>query len=179
MKQLASLGIALIVCACSSGGAGGGGGGAPTSLADGGVASGSSGSSAGKPVGATAVQCSAPSDCGNWVCECSAGAPVNASNCTNGYCLDAERSCPKACAGFDETWTGRASGGPSSKTTSTASSPSCTSHAECSPVTCDCTDGFRTMPLSVSPKCKEGACVAKSLACTDACDSQGMSWFSE
>ena len=41
--------------------------------------------------------------------------PVNARNCTDGYCLDAAHTCPNACSAFGYTWAGTAGGGPSQK----------------------------------------------------------------
>ena len=75
--------------ACSSGGGGGtfSDGGAPRAT---GLDSGSSSTST--PPGATKVTCSRGDDCGNWVCQCKTGAPVNAKNCTNGYSIDAEHT---------------------------------------------------------------------------------------
>jgi hypothetical protein len=71
----------------------------------------------GKPSGATNVSCKTADDCGNWFCYCkdSAGnatTPVNARNCNNGWCMDAQTVCPGACSRFGDTWTGQAGNGP-------------------------------------------------------------------
>lgn len=71
---------------------------------------GANGTSSSKPAGATDVRCDGAEDCGSWACECEKGAPVESRSCTNGYCLDPDHVCPKACANFGSNWTGGYSG---------------------------------------------------------------------
>jgi hypothetical protein len=67
----------------------------------------------GKPSGATSVTCTNAEDCGYWYCRCEDGAVVNSALCTNGYCMDAQSACPRACQYFNHgMWTGEAGGGP-------------------------------------------------------------------
>lgn len=70
-----------------------------------------------RPDGATTVRCNGSADCAYWYCECADGAVVNTANCTNGFCLDAETTCPEACEYFDHgDWNGRVGGGPGEPT---------------------------------------------------------------
>lgn len=188
-----SLLVVVLTAACSGGGGGslgGADGGASSSpsgsSANGGSGGGASGTSA--PAGATSVTCKAPDDCGNWFCDCSSGTPVNARSCTNGYCLDAAHTCPKACKDFGVTWTGSAGGGPTKSTSSSGSSqtdppaPSgdaCGINADCPELACACTDGFTKQDYTVQ-KCGASThtCVtAKSDACPGACSAFGLSWL--
>jgi hypothetical protein len=72
----------------------------------------------GKPGGATSYTCSQASDCGYWFCRCEDGAVVNSALCVNGFCMNAESACPRACEYFNHgAWTGEAGGGPGGTTT--------------------------------------------------------------
>lgn len=67
----------------------------------------------GTPSGATSYTCQQAADCGYWYCRCEDGAVVNSALCVNGYCMNAETACPRACEYFDHgKWTGEAGGGP-------------------------------------------------------------------
>lgn len=177
--------VFAVLPACSSGGGGGG------TIGDGGVpraASPGSGASSSTPPGATSVTCSRGDDCGNWACQCKTGAPVNAKNCTNGYCIDAEHTCPSSCRNFGSEWTGSASGGPTpspSPTTppttndpgNTSAAGGCTAHADCDPVLCRCTSGF-TVSEYEAQSCDpvKHACKSASRACPDVCKLYGLQW---
>ncbi len=103
----------------------------------------------GRPDNATNVTCSsAQADCAYWFCRCEDGAVVNSANCVNGFCLDAQASCPDACSYFDHgDWTGAAGGGP----TQEPPGPNCGSQGgslECQ-------------------QCSETECCSQSASCTD------------
>ncbi|MFO0669476.1 MAG: hypothetical protein U0235_07610 [Polyangiaceae bacterium] len=181
----------LSTVACSGGGGGtlggGDGGASPSSSSGNGTSSnGASGSSA--PAGATSVTCKVADDCGNWFCDCSSGPPVNSRSCTNGYCLDAAHTCPKACQDFGVTWAGTAGGGPTKRSTNSGSSTSdpsprdsqvCAANADCPELDCSCTDGFTKQSYTVQ-KCAASTktCVtAKADACPGACGAFGLSWL--
>lgn len=67
----------------------------------------------GKPSDATQVTCARAEDCGYWYCRCEDGAVVNSALCVNGYCMNAQSACPRACTYFNHgAWTGEAGGGP-------------------------------------------------------------------
>jgi hypothetical protein len=67
----------------------------------------------GKPSDATSVTCTNAEDCGYWHCRCEDGFVVNSALCTNGYCMNAQAACPRACQYFNHGgWTGEAGGGP-------------------------------------------------------------------
>lgn len=108
-----------------------------------------------QPPGATSVACDAAADCDYWFCRCADGAVVNSALCVNGFCMDAESACPRACAYFDHgEWTGDAGGGP-------GSAPACGGLGS-NGAACD--SCFRTSC------CDEGAACGDSGSCLDAWD---------
>lgn len=94
------------------GGGGSGGGSSETYTPSSGGSSG--GTTSTDSASVTNVTCSGLDDCAYWYCRCEDGGLVNASNCVNNYCANADYVCPDACATFDHgEWTGVADGGPS------------------------------------------------------------------
>ncbi len=114
------------------------------------------------PDGATTVSCQSSAGCAYWYCECADGAVVNTANCTNGFCLDAETTCPEACEFFDHgDWNGRVGGGPEQPTPNPDPPPN--------PSSC----GSQGSTPDGCWSCIEAECCSESAACYDNPDCLG------
>ena len=162
MKQISCL-VFVVLVAC------GGDGDSPTGPGDQSYNPPAETMGSGTPTGATSYTCEQAEDCGYWYCRCEDGAVVNSALCVNGYCMNAETACPRACEYFDHgKWTGEAGGGPGTTTSScgglgsanaaceTCMESKCCSEATACGTSLSCLDYWDcVVPCNGDPACRD------------------------